>query len=230
MQGDSPALKCVIQPEFSRKRQVLENRHVGPPSAVSQAREIATLFLSEDLLKAPTELLAIPLEDRDPFAIHRWVAEQHKPHKSWESLEEIMSMSDRRMQQILAVLALPSHLLFIADRYQLPDYVLREIMAKPESQWEALIAQAIKPEDEAPDDKQKQKPAQKALHQKATSGMKSFLRSISKSPTPKEDLGQVENELAVSKHALEEYEFLESVTKLVRLRLIDRGLIIDEEP
>ena len=39
--GDIPTLRVVIKPEFSRKRQILENRHVGPPTAVSQAREIA---------------------------------------------------------------------------------------------------------------------------------------------------------------------------------------------
>ncbi|HKJ26037.1 MAG TPA: hypothetical protein VJ965_00240, partial [Anaerolineales bacterium] len=143
MQGDPPLLKVVVKQAFSRKRQVLENRHVGPPTVVSQAREIATLFLSEGFLELPEEIAAVPAYERDPFAIHRWVAEQRKPHKSWQALEEIMSMSSRQMQRILGLALLPTPLLATADRYNLSLRTLQEIAVQPEELWEELIDLAI---------------------------------------------------------------------------------------
>jgi hypothetical protein len=239
-QGDPPMLKVVVKQEFSRKRQVLENRHVGPPTAVSQAREIATLFLSEGFIELPDELAEANPAEQDPFAIHRWVANERKPHKSWEALEEIMSMSDRAMRRILACLNLPTDLLFLADRFDLPERVLREIIAQPEDLWAELIDLAINEGwtgadlqtaeiiDGLPPEKPKKK--LRPPHQQAHSGINRFLQTLSRTTEERAVvIGQVADEVAGSKDALEAYRYLASLSEQIRLRLFSRGLLGDEE-
>jgi hypothetical protein len=239
MKGDPPVLKVVQKEEFSQKRQVLENRHVGPPTAVSQAREIATLFISEGFLEIPAELADIHPAERDPFAIHRWVAAARKPHKSWNALEEIMSMSVRRMQQTLAILKMPTDLLFLADRFELPERVLREIISQPADLWSELVDLAIhdgwtSDDLDAADIKgtdPKEKPTKKLRppHQQAQSAISRFVRTLSRTTEdPSFVIGQVATELAGSKESVDAYNYLSSLTEQVRLRLLDMGLL-DED-
>ncbi|MCB2160565.1 hypothetical protein KQH40_00605 [bacterium] len=238
MKGDVPTLKVVVKPEFSRKRQVLENRHVGPPSVVSQAREIATLFISEGLLEVPEELADLHPSRRDPFAIHRWVAETRKPHGSWKVLEEIMSMSDANMQKILRLVMLPTHLLAIADRYNLSLRTLEAIISQPEALWPELVDLAVHEDwtgadfqeaeivDEAPEEKPKKR--MRDAHQQALSNVKGFVRTLGRTTEDIElVIGQVADELAILKdeEALASYDYLSSLTEQIRLRLIEKGLL-----
>jgi hypothetical protein len=238
MKGTPPLLKVVVKQEFSRKRQVLENRHVGPPTVVSQAREIATLFLSEGFLELPEEIAAVHPAERDPFAIHRWVAQQRKPHKSWQALEEIMSMSARQMQRILALAELPTPLLATADRYDLSLRTLREIAAQPEVLWGDLLDLAIHEgwtgadfeEAEIKEAPPKKKPTKKLrdAHQQAFSNLKRFVRTLSRTTEDKTAvIGQVADEIAVMKEeeAVVSYQYLVSITEQIRLRLLERGII-----
>ncbi len=241
MAGNPPLLKVVVKQEFSRKRQVLENRHVGPPTVVSQAREIATLFLSEGYLELPEEIAKAPAYERDPFAIHRWVAEQRKPHKSWQALEEVMSMSSRQMQRILGLAMLPTHLLATADRYDLSLRTLQEIALQPEDLWEDLIDLAINEgwtgadfeeaeiEEAPPVEKPKKK--MRDAHQQALSGVKGFVRTLSRTTEDKTIvIGQVADAVSVLEEdeALISYQFLASLADQIKLRLIERGIIQDD--
>ena len=240
LQGDPPLLKVVVKQEFSRKRQVLENRHVGPPTVVSQAREIATLFLSEGYLQLPDEIANTPPAQRDPFAIHRWVASSRKPHKSWQSLEEIMSMSARQMQRILALAELPTPLLATADRYDLSLRTLQEIAAQPEELWEELLDLAIHEgwtgadfeqaeiEEVSPQEKPKKK--LRNAHQQALAGVKGFVHTLSRTTEDKSAvIGQVADEISIQKDedAVESFHYLASLAEQIRLRLIERGLLED---
>ena len=243
MKGDPPLLKVIVKQDFSRKRQVLENRHVGPPTVVSQAREIATLFLSEGYLQLPAEIASLHPSERDPFAIHRWVAQQRKPHKSWQALEEIMSMSARQMQRILGLALLPTPLLATADRYELSLRTLQEIAAQDESLWFDLLDLAINEGwtgadfeeaeiEQAPRMDQPKKKLRDA-HQQALSGVKGFVRTLSRTTQDASlVIGQVADELAVLKEeeALRSYHYVSSLATQVRLRLIERGILEDEDP
>lgn len=237
--GNVPVVKVVVKQEFSRKRQVLENRHVGPPTAVSQAREIATLFLSEGFLETPEEMLNAPPATQDPFAIHRWVANQRKPHKSWEALQEIMGMSDRAMRRILACLVMPSDLLFLADRFELPERVLREVVAQPESSWAELIDLAINEgwtgadlqEVDIAHDDAAEKPKKKLRppHQQAHSGISRFISTLSRTTEERSlVIGQIADEVAGATDALEAYGYVAALAEQVRLRLINKGLISED--
>ena len=235
MKGDSPKLRTVIRKYLSRKRQVLENRHIGPPTAVSQAREIATLFLSEGFLDLPADLIDVHPAERDPFAIHRWVMEQRKPHKSWQALEEIMSMSDRQMRGLLEILVLPTHLLQIADIEGLSQRQLLGVVSQPPEAWEELIllaveegwtgddiAEAVVELERLTQEIPETKPQKKVrpAHVQAYAQVKAFVKVLN--GTTEEAalvIGQVADEIATAKDAKESYAYLAGLTEQVRLRL-----------
>ena len=237
MAGPVPELRAVIRPFLSKTRQVLENRHIGPPTVVTQAREIASLFISEGLLKVPEELLSIPSHDRDSYDIHRWVLRSRKPHKSWEDLEQLMSMSARRMRMVLGLLALPTYLLNLANRNSISSRALEDIVYRYKAEdWEEMVYYAIEQGWPPPDEElgsstkeEQKKKKKKSSKEIAYTGVKKFFRVIKGSRSnPAATIGFVADEVAGSKDALEAYNILAHLTNQIELRLIDRGLINKE--
>jgi hypothetical protein len=131
-----PELRVEVIQQPTRKRQVLENRHAQNPSAVGQACEIAALMLEEMGIDPEPDI-------EDEFDYFRRVLDKRAPRGMWPKLEPIMQHSTRRMQQLLAVLRLPTPLLELADRHRLPERVLREVLNLPMSQWESAILSAV---------------------------------------------------------------------------------------
>ncbi|HZW02416.1 MAG TPA: hypothetical protein VFF68_00700, partial [Anaerolineaceae bacterium] len=117
-----PLLRVEVVPSPNRQRQVIENRHAEPPSAVEQACEVASLILAE--LKILPEAAAA-----DEFDYFRQARSQRMPAGLWDKVTPIMQLTRPRMVQLLNILQLPSHLLELADRYRLPERVLREVLA-----------------------------------------------------------------------------------------------------
>lgn len=138
--AEEPLLRVTLSNSLSRERQVVENRHFFSPSAVTQAREIATLIL-ERLRRFP---LGAPAPADDGYAYFRQVLEIPRlPNGIWDEVGPLMQLSRRRMAQILSILRLPGPLLDLADLYDLPDGTLRLILSRPEEQWGALLQHAI---------------------------------------------------------------------------------------
>jgi hypothetical protein len=133
---EEPLLRVEVVDNPTRQRQVLENRHAEPPSAVEQACEISTLILTE---------LGIPVEEsvEDEYDYFRKVRNQRMPTGLWEKITPVMQLTRPRMVQLLNILQLPSPLLDLADRYRLAERVLREILSAPSGQWERLIQVSI---------------------------------------------------------------------------------------
>ena len=131
-----PMLRVEAVEKPTRQRQVLENRHAEPPSAVSQACEVAALILA-DLGKTPDPSLA------DEFDYYRQAREQRMPAGLWERVTPIMQLTRPRMVQLLNILQLPTPLLELADRHRLPERVLREVLALPADQWESVLNLSI---------------------------------------------------------------------------------------
>lgn len=133
---EEPLLRVEVVENPTRQRQVLENRHAESPSAVEQACEVAALILAElDIMpdgKVP--------DDYDYFRLAR---AQRMPAGLWDRIIPIMQLTRPRMVQLLNILQLPSNLLEIADRFRLPERVLREILSQPQKNWDALIHQSI---------------------------------------------------------------------------------------
>ncbi len=55
----------------------------------------------------------------------------------------VMQLTRPRMVQLLSILQMPTPLLELADRYRVPERVLREILALPQPQWERTLRASI---------------------------------------------------------------------------------------
>lgn len=129
-------LRVEVVENPTRQRQVLENRHTEPPSAVGQACEIAALILAE-LGVTPDPGL------KDEYEFFRKAKNQRMPAGLWEKIIPIMQLTRVRMVQLLNILQFSSPLLEMADRYRLPERVLREVLAMPHNQWERMVQLSI---------------------------------------------------------------------------------------
>jgi hypothetical protein len=134
---EEPLLRVEVVKEPSRHRQVLENRHAQSPSAVGQACEIAALMLEMKGIEPDPTL-------EDEYEYFRSALSQRAPRGFWPSVEPVMQLSARRMQQLVDILKLPTTLLELADRYRVPERVLREVLVLPEEDWEEALWMAIR--------------------------------------------------------------------------------------
>jgi len=132
-----PELRVEVVSSPNSKRQVLENRHSQSPSAVGQACEVAALMLEEMNIEPDPTV-------EDEYVFFKQVLAKRTPRGMWSKLEPVMQHSTRRMQQLLAILQLPSALLEIADRHRIPERVLREVLALPKGVWETAIKTAAR--------------------------------------------------------------------------------------
>jgi hypothetical protein len=133
---EEPQLRVEIVNMPTRQRQVLENRHAEAPSAVGQACEVSSLILAEMGIQPDAKIV----DDYDFFRLAR---SQRMPAGLWEKIMPIMQLTRPRMVQLLNILQLPSPMLDLADRYRLPERVLREVLALPKEQWERTLRASI---------------------------------------------------------------------------------------
>ena len=131
-----PLLRVEVVERPTRQRQVLENRHAEPPSAVGQACEVAALILAELGIAPDTQM-------NDEYDYFRQARAQRMPAGLWEKIIPVMQLTRPRMVQLLNILQFPTPLLEMADRYRLPERVLREILLLPRENWERLLRTAI---------------------------------------------------------------------------------------
>jgi hypothetical protein len=134
---EEPLLRVEVVSHPTRQRQVLENRHAEPPSAVGQACEIAALILAEMDIRPDSGIT-------DEFDYFRRAQAQRMPEGLWERVTPIMQLTRPRMVQLLNILKLPTALLELADRYRLPERVLRPILAAPQEQRERMLRLSIR--------------------------------------------------------------------------------------
>jgi hypothetical protein len=135
--NEEPLLRVEVVTHPTRQRQVLENRHAEPPSAVGQGCEIAALILAEMDIQPDAGL-------NDEFDYFRRAQAQRMPEGLWERVTPIMQLTRPRMVQLLNILKLPTPLLELADRYRLPERVLRPILAAPPEQRERMLRLSIR--------------------------------------------------------------------------------------
>lgn len=131
-----PVLRIEVIDKPTRHRQVLENRHAETPSAVEQSCEVAALILAELNIQPDTKV-------HDDYDYFRQARAQRMPAGLWDRIIPIMQLTRPRMVQLLNILQLSSTSLDLADRFRLPERVLREILSQPNREWDAMIRQAI---------------------------------------------------------------------------------------
>ena len=223
-----PLLRVEVIQNPTRQRQVLENRHSEPPSAVEQACEVAALILAElGIMPAPGI--------QDEFDYFRGARAQRMPAGLWERIMPVMQLTRPRMVQLLNILQFPSHLLDLADRYRLPERVLREILALPQANWERLLKQSIQNQltseevadlgaqarsETAPGEKHAPRPIVEPSRQ-ALRALRRFsavlhdLDEVSRSQA----LDEIADTLAVSREAADMVDLLEELTRGLEVRL-----------
>ncbi len=219
-----PNLRVEVVDHPSRYRQVIENRHAEPPSAVAQAREIAAILLENAGISPDPDL-------EDPYIYFRQALDARRPHKTWPSLEELMQLSRSRMVQLLNLLNFTTPILEKASRNNMPERVLREILSRQEGEWDSLVSMAIEEgltaEEVAaaqPKDTKKTKrrtkkrmlPAQSAIR-----GLRTFARAVSKvdKDTQGDLLDELADEMMVEGEAHTVLQLIEELGRLLRARV-----------
>ena len=223
-----PLLRVEVVEHPTRQRQVLENRHAEPPSAVEQACEVASLILAElDLQPDPTET-----DDYDYF---RQARTQRMPAGLWDRVIPIMQLTRPRMVQLLNILQLSTPQLDLADRYRLSERVLREILSAPREQWERMIKLSIQnqltSEEVAeytsttlPVDAKPRHPAPPILPEpgrQAARSMRRFVLTMNDLDRVGRDqaLDEIADTLVVKGSGASSVEIFEELIKLIRVRL-----------
>lgn len=225
---NEPLLRVEVIASPTRQRQVLENRHAEPPSAVSQACEIASLILAE--MK-----IIVDGSEKDEYDYFRRARSQRMPAGLWDRIIPIMQLTRPRMVQLLNILQLPSPLLELADRYRIPERVLREILALPSSQWERLIrlsGQNNLTSDDIAEisetDKQKAHRPTESLPAKsnreiASRDLRRFHRGLTKLTTVElsQALDEIADDLVVKGEAESILQVIEELVSLIKVRIND---------
>ena len=131
----------------SRERQVVENIHAEPPTAVARAREIAALLLSK---------LELPA-DKDPqrggrrrgirifrsvLDLESLIGKKQMPSGVWDEVEKVMGLQRPPMVRYLQILELPNQLQYEADLHNLSERLLREVLKLPEGERAEAIRKA----------------------------------------------------------------------------------------
>lgn len=222
---EEPLLRVEVITHPTRMRQVLENRHAEPPSAVGQACEVASLILAE---------LGVGPEDDtvDEFEYFRQWRARRMPTGMWEKITPVMQLTRERMVQLLNILELPNPLLDMADRYRVPERVLREVLRAPEPQREALLVNSIQNEWTAEDvatnttaPKSEKKPAQPPDPiQQAMNGFRRFANAIEPldDDTRSAIFDELANDLVTGDRGEAALENLRELTERIRIRQQNR--------
>ncbi|MBI9046943.1 MAG: hypothetical protein JEZ06_20825 [Anaerolineaceae bacterium] len=225
--GQEPLLRVETVENPTRHRQVIENRHAEPPSSVSQACEIAALILAE-IDQAPKA------ETQDEFDYFRSARSQRMPAGLWDKLKPIMQLSRPRMVQLLNILQFPSYLLDLADRYRLPERVLREILQTPNDQWDHMIRLSIQNQltsdqvleitgtrepEKTPVNRDKSKIKQPGKI--AVTGIRRFMNAVVKLDeiSQEQALDEVADEIVVSGQADEVTYLMDELLRLIQSRV-----------
>ncbi len=227
-QKEEPLLRVEVVAAPTRQRQVLENRHAEAPSAVEQACEVAALILAGQGI-APDPAL------QDEFDYYRQANEQRMPTGLWERIIPIMQLTRPRMVQLLNILRLPSDALDLADRYRLPERVLREVLAAPREQWQAMLQLSIRSSltsDEVAELAEKQAPGETPAQPRplpvpaergrdAIKAMRRFARSVAlmKEAGRSKTLDALADDLVVQGHAEHMVVMLSELVRLLQARL-----------
>ncbi len=227
--ADEPQLRVEVVDRPTRQRQVLENRHAEPPSAVEQACEVASLILAELGIEPDPEV-------EDDYEFFRQARNSRMPSGLWEKLMPVMQLTRPRMVQLLNILQLSTPQLDLADRYRLSERVLREILSSPREQWERMVRLSIQNQltsDEVAElttlptvnePKTNQRPVTPILPEpsrQASRSLRRFVQTLSELDRLSRDeaLDEIADTLVVKGSALESLTLLEELARLIKARL-----------
>lgn len=209
-------ISAIEVQERSRARQVIENAHMEPPTAIGRAREIASLVLNH-MGQHPDANMAT---EYDYFTLATKV--KRFPEGMWPQISDITGLNRRTMGRLLALLEMDIEALYLADLHYIPERVLREIRKLPKSEQAEAIKTAAATnathEDAAlmvaESKGEKRPPAAPVV--KAARRMKSFAQLALRQDVW-DDLGGVATEIVGSTRDKEDLiRFVDVLTQLAR--------------
>ncbi len=223
-----PQLRVEVVDHPTRQRQVLENRHAEPPSAVEQSCEVASLILAELNIEPDPAV-------EDDFEFFRQARNSRMPSGLWEKLMPVMQLTRPRMVQLLNILQLSTPQLDLADRYRLSERVLREILSAPREQWDRMIRLSIQNQltsDEVsemtsttlttePTSRKPSTPILPEPSRQAARSLRRFVQTLSELDRLSRDeaLDEIADTLVVKGNADESLTLLEELARLIKARL-----------
>lgn len=226
--AEEPLLRVEVVETPTRQRQVLENRHAEPPSAVEQACEVASLILAELGITPDPDV-------EDDFDFFRQARNSRMPSGLWEKLMPIMQLTRPRMVQLLNILQLSTQQLDMADRYRLSERVLREILSAPREQWDRMIRLSIQnqltseevseiaqtPSTNEPVNRRPPTPILPEPGRQAARSLRRFVQTLSELDRLSRDeaLDEIADTLVVKGDGKESIALLEELTRLIKARL-----------
>lgn len=230
-EDEEPLLRVEVVEAPTVERQIVENRHAEPPTAVAQAREIAALLLKRMDMQPDPELV-------NPYEYFQKAIDlpgrKRLPKGIWDEIEPVMQLTPRRMRQVLSVLQMPADLLERADRYNVSYRVIQAILGEQEDRWdmllEAAIEQGLTGEEMA---SLSGIPSKKALRKRKKStkrrdyawsglrGLRGFSGAIARAGESRKGqvLDTMADEIVVQEDASRVLGLLEELAALVRTRL-----------
>ena len=225
---EEPQLRVEVVDQPTRQRQVLENRHAEPPSAVEQSCEVASLILAELGVEPDPNT-------EDDFEYFRQARNSRMPAGLWEKITPIMQLTRPRMVQLLNILQLSTAQLDLADRYRLSERVLREILSSPRDQWDRMIRLSIQNQltsEEVSEiantspavgatARMPSKPILPEPGRQAARSMRRFVQTLSELDRLSRDeaLDEIADTLVVKGNGKESLTLLEELARLIKARL-----------
>jgi hypothetical protein len=158
---------------------------------------------------------------RSVLDLEKFTGSKYMPRGVWEEVGEIMNMTRPYMTYHLNILRLPEDLQHLADRYDLSERVLREILKLPSSLWEKAIRLTAEedltaseiPEIEAGKEEKKKKKELSPVV-KAARRMKSFWRAT-KGVNSDKEFGQMATAFAAGQNKEELNSMITALEKFL---------------
>jgi hypothetical protein len=235
-----PHLECreIDGQRRSRERQVVENIHAEPPTAVARAREIAALLLSKLEVPAdkdPQQGAEIGEHEyfRSVLDLESLIGKKQMPAGVWDEVGEVMGLSRSLMSRHLQILELPNRLQYEADLHRLSEKLLRHVLKLPEGERAEAIRKAAREDLTAAEmkdyverrtgKKKRGSPVKRPIQsptERAASRIRLFFKSA-QDDTVRAQLGEVATEFAAGlpdEQIREAADLLEDLAAKLRLR------------
>lgn len=228
---EEPELRVEVVEKPSIERQIIENRHAENPSAVAQAREIASLIIDRLKIGGSDDF-------DDPYDYFRQAlnpkGRERLPKGFWENIEPLMRLKQRMMQQTLSILDMSTPLLERADLHGLSFRVVSAILSAPEEIREMLMDKAIVEGLSGDEIKEfatmadievksvsKNVIKKKNLSKSAMRGLRGFSNAFIKVSKSRRErvLDDVADQIVVSGNAHEFVDLLDELTSLIKARI-----------
>ena len=128
---EEPYVLAIIDNQPTLEKQIAENMAYKALTQVGKARAAARIVLAANDIH--------PQPGQSEFAFFRMVADYRLSDETRQQLQDTLQLERTYYGRLMKFFDLPEHLLEICDRAEMPERVLREIMAYDPKTWEPAV-------------------------------------------------------------------------------------------